>query len=161
MAHNRRQCLMVDRKVQGILLVRVIAYWLIAVAAIGLMVGFQVVMEGSHASVNVIVNRALLHFGPALLAAVLLLPILLLDCLRTTSKFAGPIHRLHQEMRNLADGEPAEPLLLRKNDLYADLANEFNRLLERVQGPAADTETRSQGDREATPPETVCCAQDR
>jgi len=135
MSHNRRQRLLVDRRVQGMLLMRVVAYWLMAVVAIGLMVGFQFVMEGSHASVNVILNRALLHFGPALLAAVLLLPIMLLDCLRTTSKFAGPIHRLRQQMRNLADGKPAEPLRYRRNDLYADLAHEFNRLVERVQGP--------------------------
>ena len=125
MTQNRRQRLLVDRKVQGMLLMRVIAYWLMAVVAIGLMVGFQVLMEGGDASVSVIMNRALLHFGPALLAAVLLLPIMLLDCLRATSKFAGPVHRLQQEIRNLADGKPAEKLHLRKDDLYADLASQF------------------------------------
>jgi signal transduction histidine kinase len=134
MTQNRRQRLLVDRKVQGMLLTRVTTYWLTAVVAIGLMVGLHVVMESAHASVNVIANRALLHFGPALLAAVLLLPIMLLDCLRATSKFAGPVHRLRQEMENLADGKPAEKLYLRKDDLYADLADQFNRLVDRVQG---------------------------
>jgi len=157
MAHNRRQCLLVDRKVQGMLLVRVVAYWSMAVMAIGLMVGFQVLMEGAHASVNVIVNRALLHFGPALLAAVLLLPIMLLDCLRTTSKFAGPMHRLHQELHNLADGKRAEKIQLRKNDLYADLICEFNRLVDHLQG---DEETDHEDDWEAGLPEVVSFAQD-
>ncbi len=148
MAQNRRRNLLVDRDVQGALLARAVVYWLLAISTIGLMVGLQVVAASAQSPISMIVNRTLAFFGPALMAAVLLLPILLLDCLRTSSKFVGPIHRLRQEMRNLADGRPVKPLKLRENDLYVDLADDFNRLADRVQGPtrAASSEPWSTDD---------------
>jgi signal transduction histidine kinase len=96
-------------------------------------------LGGSSESLGANFKKLVGHCEPALLAALAILPILLLDCLRVTSKFAGPLVRLRNELRNLADGKHVEPLRLRKNDLCIELADEFNRLVERLQNPQYDT----------------------
>lgn len=133
---GRRQKLLVDPKVQGVLLVRIVAYWMLGVVAVGLMMGLEALVAGSVAPADVVASRILLHYGPALLAAVLILPAIVFDCLRATNKFAGPLVRLRNAIRDLADGRPVAPIHFRKNDLYEEFANEFNRLIARVQGPA-------------------------
>lgn len=136
---NRRHKLFVDPQVQGLLLMRVVSYWMLAVFVIILLIGYQVFLSNSSESVVSNFQRLVNHCEPALLAALAILPVILLDCLRVTSKFAGPLVRLRQEIRNLADGEPAEQLRFRKNDLCHELTDEFNRLVEHLQKPEYET----------------------
>jgi hypothetical protein len=130
---NRRERLFVDPKVQGLLLMRVVTYWFVAVFAIALLIGYQVYLDGGSSPVFFKLKQVLSHFEPALIAALCILPVIMLDCLRVTSKFAGPLVRLRKEMRNLADGKDVEHLVFRKNDLYDELTDEFNRLTDQVE----------------------------
>lgn len=139
----RRQLLMVDPKVQGALLTRVVYYWMIGVAVIGLLIGFQVMIESQTAPLSAAFGRVLAQYGPALIASLILLPVILFDCLRVTNKFAGPLLRLRREIRNLAEAAPTSPLKFRKNDLYDELADDFNRLADRVRSLEAATQTKA------------------
>jgi len=130
---NRRAKLFVDPKVQGVLLMRVVTYWFMAVFAMALLIGYQVYVAGGSSPVLFKLQQVLNHFQPALIAALCILPVIMLDCLRVTSKFAGPLVRLRKEMRNLTDGKEVEPLVFRKSDLYDDLTDEFNRLAKHVE----------------------------
>jgi hypothetical protein len=130
---NRREKLFVDPKVQGLLLMRVVTYWFVAVFVMGLLIGYQVYLAGGSSPDFFKLKQVLTRFEPALIAALCILPVIMLDCLRVTSKFAGPLVRLRKEMRNLADGKEVEALEFRKNDLYDDLTYEFNRLVEQVE----------------------------
>jgi hypothetical protein len=131
--HNRRERLFVDPSVQGMLLKRVVAYWFLAIFAIALLICFQVYLAGGTLSTFFKLQQVLTQFEPALIAALCILPVIMLDCLRVTSKFAGPLVRLRREMRNLADGKSVDPVLFRKNDLYYELTDEFNRLVKYVE----------------------------
>ena len=55
---------------------------------------------------------------------------------RVTNRFAGPIFRLRRSMRELADGEHVEPVHLRKGDYWQDVADQFNRVIQRVEATA-------------------------
>jgi uncharacterized membrane protein YccC len=130
---NRREVLFVDPKVQGMLLMRMVSYWFVVVFVIALLIGYQVYMAGPSQSIFVKLKQVLAHFEPALIAALCVLPFIMLDSLRVTSKFAGPLVRLRKEMRNLIDGKPVHRIKFRKNDLYDELTEEFNRLAQEVE----------------------------
>jgi hypothetical protein len=154
MTQFKRTRLFIDPPVQGRLLCRVVIYWLTGVAVIGALAGLQVWLESSGAPMNVVLNRALLAFGPALIAALILLPLVLFDALRFSNKFAGPIFRLRNAVRRLADGTSYEPIHFRKGDYWFDLAEEFNRLadrLEHLEGVVAKAGLKSSERAEAQP----------
>ncbi|MEX2170435.1 MAG: hypothetical protein WD851_14060 [Pirellulales bacterium] len=128
----KRKRLFVDSPVQGRLLCRVVLYWCLAVAIMGTLAAVQVAIETRHAPFSLVVNRTLLAFGPSLIAAVVMLPLILFDVLRFSNKFAGPMHRLRREMKRLAGGESCAPINFREGDFWYDLAEQFNRLAERL-----------------------------
>ena len=59
------------------------------------------------------------HFGPALVASLVLLPIVVVDIIRLSNRFsAGPMVRMRRAMQNLAKGERVPPLQFRDNDFW-------------------------------------------
>lgn len=135
---NRRHELFVDAKLQGALLTRIVAYWFLGVFVIFLLIGFQVFLAGNGKPIVVNLQQSLAHFEPTLIAALGILPVILMDCLCVTSKFAGPLSRIRRQMRKMADGELVEPVQIRKKDFCQELSREFNRVIERVQKPRGD-----------------------
>ena len=118
----------VDSKVQGALLIRTLGYWCFCILATGLILLSWQVATGPHRpflsyfSLHEVVER----HGAVVLASILLLPILLLDVLITSNRFAGPLYRLRRSMRALAAGEHVQPVIFRDGDFWHDLADEFN-----------------------------------
>jgi hypothetical protein len=72
------------------------------------------------------------YFGPALVGAVLLMPLVLFDIVRLSNRFAGPLLRLRRSLRALAKGEEVAPLKFREGDFWQDFAKEFNAVAERM-----------------------------
>lgn len=132
MKRKFRTRLLVDGQLQGALLCRVALYWCVSVAVMVMLAGLQAAWASQNASWPVVINRAMLAFGPALIAAMVVLPFLLFDALRFSLSFAGPMRRLRNEAKRLADGEAVAPINFRKGDYWYDLATEFNRLSEEL-----------------------------
>ncbi|MGI9457346.1 MAG: hypothetical protein ACR2NU_12350 [Aeoliella sp.] len=152
MKTHKRKRLMVDPKLQIAVLCRVTMYWLVAVTVLCLMAAVQVVLTDSAVGYELLANRVMIAFGPALIASVIALPLLLFDCVRFTNKFAGPMHRLRREVKQLADTGKAEPMDFRKGDFWYDLAVQFNRLAERMQSDFPETASVPEADKlEAAP----------
>lgn len=124
----QRSRVFVDAPVQGGLILRVLMYWLLAVAAIGLLVTMQIAVASKTAGWDMLINRALLAFGPALIASVIILPLVLIDALRFSHRLAGPMFRLKKEFKKVADGGNFKPLVFREGDHWYELASEFNRV---------------------------------
>ena len=145
---KQRQRILVDQQVQGALFRRVVAYWLACVLVIGLMVTAQVLFTAQHATMQLVIQRSIMQFGPALVAAVIVLPFILIDCLRITNKFAGPVSRLRRAMDTLAEGNEVDHLEFRKSDFWSDVAEAFNRIVDRVEreGPAESDMSRQDKD---------------
>jgi sensor histidine kinase YesM len=70
--------------------------------------------------------------APLLLATALILPFVLLDFLRFSNRFVGPLFRLSRAMDRLADGERVHNVEFRQGDFWFHIAQTFNRLNERV-----------------------------
>lgn len=127
-----RKRLLVDPKVQGVLIERVVAYWGVCLLTITLMLLCWQVVTGPPQMFSMHLNAMWHNFGPALLASLLLLPLVVVDSIRLSNRFAGPLVRLRRSMRALADGETVEPIYFRDGDYWQEMADEFNAVAEQM-----------------------------
>ena len=76
----------------------------------------------------------------------------MLDTIRLSNRFAGPVSRLRNAMRKVADGGSYEPLKFRGNDFWTELADDYNRFMVETERRIAAAEGRAfdAGSAEAT-----------
>ncbi len=150
MKYLRKQ-LFVDPKVQGALVLRVILYWAFCLITITIMLLCWRILTGPARLFYTHFNDLWFFYGPALIASLLVLPLVVIDSLRLSNRFVGPLMRLRRSMRDLTRGERVEPIRFRDDDFWHDFAEEFNVLAAHVQGdsPAAKPEAEDE-----TPAET-------
>jgi hypothetical protein len=132
MNRNRRTIFLVDREVQGSLMLRVASYWLFCLLSISLMVLCWNVYTGPPQRFITLAADLYHRYAPALVASLILLPIVMMDVLRMSNRFVGPVVRLRMAMRELAEGRPAQPLSFRDNDFWRDMATDFNQAAARI-----------------------------
>jgi hypothetical protein len=129
---NRRKPRLVDPEVQAGLVIRVILYWILCVIGIALILLCGRLVSDPPRPLYAHLYEMRFYYTPALIASFLLLPLVLIDVIRFTHRFAGPLVRLRRAMRKLAKGEPVEPIEFRSTDLWIGLADEFNAVLFRM-----------------------------
>ena len=132
MARHKRRQLMVDAHVQGALVVRVIGYWFYCLVTVAFMMTCWVIFAVRPTSSMELVRRVWGQCGPAFFASLLLLPLVMVDCIRLTHRFVGPLHRIRKALRDLAAGSAVPNIAFRKSDFWNDLADDFNRLNEHI-----------------------------
>jgi hypothetical protein len=136
MANAKRSQKFVDASVQGTIMWRTTMYWLFCMGALSLvMIVWRVITQPAQ-PFAAHVMRLYAEHAPVFVASLLLLPILLIDAVALTNRFAGPAVRLRRAMRQLADGEPVEPVRFRKHDFWHEFSEDFNRVVARIEGTA-------------------------
>lgn len=131
---NRRTQLVCDDEVQGTLMWQAIQYWFFCLLTIALfMVCWAATMTMPGQPIIAVFNELWRQFAPAMAASVIVLPLIVLDVFRQSNRFAGPIFRLRTALQQLAAGEEVRPIHLRDGDMLQELAEDFNRALERLQ----------------------------
>jgi hypothetical protein len=128
----RRSIFLVNREVQGALMVRMVFYWLFCLLSVVLMIVCWNVFSGPPRRFVDLYLDLYYRYAPALAATLLLLPIVMMDVVRLSNRFVGPIVRLQTALKELADGRPTQPLDFRDDDFWRELANDFNRAAARV-----------------------------
>jgi len=71
--------------------------------------------------------------GPFLLVMVFLLPVFVVDTVKLSNRFAGPILSLRRVMREIVQGKPPRKLKFRRHDFWHDLADDYNAMLLRLE----------------------------
>jgi hypothetical protein len=156
--HQKRRHLFVDPKVQGALILRVVMYWVVFVATITLMLLCWRIVTGPARPFYMHFGEMWLQFGPAVVAAFLLLPLVIYDIVQMSNRFCGPLFRLRRSLRALARGEHVAPISFREGDFWPEFALEFNTLLARVQREVPPTGPQSTVEAEPQPAETPVAA---
>jgi hypothetical protein len=134
MAISKRRQKFVDAKVQGALARRIIFHWLVfMVVAFGVSLFLQLLSDPFR---PVVENVRIMWMtqGPLMLAMVFLLPVFVLDTVKLSHRFAGPVISLRRAMREIAEGKPARKIQFRKSDFWHDLADDYNAVADRLNG---------------------------
>lgn len=143
--NNNRKRLLVDGSVQGALMRRVVLHWgLFLVLVFLFLSAWQLLVSGEPLNFS---SEAILTVWrnciPVLVSMIVLLPVFLRDTVRLSNRFSGPILRLKNEMKALADGKENPPVKFRDNDFWQELAAEFNRVAELVHDRQSSSTTES------------------
>ena len=128
----------IDSKVQGALARRIIFHWLVflAVASVAALL-LQVLSDPFRPAGEHFDNLWYTH-GPFLVVMVFLLPVFVIDTIKISHRFAGPVYSLRRTMREVADGKPPRKLQFRQGDFWHELASDYNAMIDRL-APEADS----------------------
>lgn len=124
--------MIVDPRMQGALVVRVVAYWLFSVLAVGLILMCWDLALGPWGPffaphrLNALWDR----YAPMIVASILILPVVLADAVLMSNRIVAPLDRVRGRMRALAAGETVEPLSFGKHDPWDALAADFNAVVD-------------------------------
>lgn len=137
MQKHRRKSEFIDPEVQGALARRISVHWLLFTAlATALVLGMKWLADPFTPVSQHLVDAWWSH-GPALLVLLCLLPIFVFDAVKLSNRFTGPVLRLRNATRELANGQRPAKIVLRDGDFWKELAEDFNRAAERVSVPPA------------------------
>jgi hypothetical protein len=155
---RKRKQLFVDPKVQGALILRVVLYWVVCVVTITLMLLCWRIATGAARPFFTHFDDMWFHFGPALVASFVLLPLVIYDIVQMSNRFCGPLFRLRRSVRALARGEHVRPISFRDGDFWPEFALEFNTLLAHIQRDVPPVPAEPPAETESQPAETPVAA---
>ena len=133
MTKTRRHSLLADSRVQGLLLVRVTFYWFYCLLSIVLMTTIWHLTRGGMLGSGALFDKLYNESLPIVIATLMTLPLVIMDCMRFSNRFAGPVVRVKNALLALNRGEKVERFSLRKGDHWVELAEELNQLVAKLE----------------------------
>jgi len=123
----------IDGHVQGALLRRICFHWVafFVVAAVSTVL-LQSLLGDPSLSITERMQSEIGDFTFIGIVMLALFPAFMLDTIRFSNRFVGPIARVRRHLRQLGEGN-TERCSFRDNDFWSELANEFNSVAERVE----------------------------
>lgn len=128
MSRKLRKQNYIDNHVQGALLRRIFSHWLtffcVSGAAIILL---QTLLGDPNVS---LMDRLRFQTGEFIFVGIVmvaLFPAFMLDTIRFSNRFVGPIARVRRHLRQLSEGDTSS-CAFRGDDFWTDLADEFNKV---------------------------------
>lgn len=133
MRRIKRRQLYVDPAVQTAFVLRAVFYWVTCLVAVVMMLVFTSMLVEPARLFYPNADSLWFRFVPTALMALLMLPIIVFDMLRLSNRLVGPVFRLRRALRQLADGQPVQPIHFRDGDFWRDFADEFNTIAAQLQ----------------------------
>lgn len=127
----RRAQLLIDGELQGLIVRRVIYYWLAAIASVAMGLPISKLLWGEAISWQTLTDGLRL-LGPACAIALFPLVYVIRDILKATHRFAGPMLRIRRGLSELAETGQTSLISARAGDAWADCISDFNRVAERL-----------------------------
>jgi hypothetical protein len=140
MAYPRRTKKFIDANVQGSLARRIIFHWLLFLLVASLAAFILQVLSNPFRPLPDHMNDIWWTHGPFFLVMAFLLPVFILDSIKLSHRFAGPIYSLRRAIRDIAQGKPARRLKFRRHDFWHDVAEDYNAMLRRLELLSDDAE---------------------
>ena len=127
---RRRRRRFIDRQVQLALALQVLKHWILLLfVAFALLSFAQVLFATPNGSFIDRLVKVWSEHALFLMVALALSPLFVIDVIHLSHRFVGPVLRVRQELRRIAEGGSCKPIVLRKNDLWKGLATDFNAAL--------------------------------
>jgi hypothetical protein len=129
MAQPRRTKHFIDSDVQGALARRILLHW-VTFMSVAFLVSFILqVLANPFRPISAHLQDLWVTHGPFLLVMVFLLPVFVMDSIKLSHRFAGPIYALRRAIREVAAGQAPRKLKFRRRDFWQDLAGDYNAML--------------------------------
>ena len=128
-----RKTLFIDAKNQGEFIKQCFFRWYLCTSLILAVVVIFTALNDPAESALLLVYEVWNQYSAVVLASFMLLPIFMYDVLKASNRIVGPVHRLGQELQNLADGKEVKPVRFRDGDYFERLAVQFNTMAAQVQ----------------------------
>jgi len=131
---QKRKRRLIDLDVQGALARRIILHWFVFLAIIALALPLWQVWSNGFAGepFSALMLEAWRQTAPVFFILLALLPLFVMDTIKLSHRFAGPMYRFRQTIRRLAEGEDVDFIRLRKGDFWKEFAEDFNAMLEQI-----------------------------
>lgn len=143
MAKCKRRQLFIDEAVQGAILYRIIVYWIFWLATVLVLMLCWVASKTDGQPFCQLFADRLVPNLPALLTMIIVLPLVLVDAIRLSNRFVGPIYKLQTAMTQLARGELPDPVQIRHTDYWGEVTGSFNQALHQFEALKAEAERTS------------------
>jgi hypothetical protein len=140
MSRPQRKKKYIDSDVQGALTRRLIWHWFVFVVVAGVTAYLLQVLSNPFKPQLEHVRELWWTHGPFLVVLLFLLPVFVVDTIKLSHRFAGPIFNLRRAMREVAQGKPPRKLKFRDNDFWHDLSDEYNAMILRLAPEAEKAE---------------------
>lgn len=150
----RRKRWLIDFEVQYSLLRQIALHWsaFMLANAVAMFIWFRF-FESPLATWDETFTKFASSYFPMLIVSGALLPIFLLETIKLSNRFAGPIMRLKQTIAHAAAGEKVTPLHFRHGDFWTSLAHDFNKAFCRESSdPRSESRGPSEGPTATTQP---------
>lgn len=137
--NRKRKQKFVDTHVQGALLRRILLHWVSFFFVAAMTV---VLMKTLIGDMNVtFMENVMNSIGEFSLIGVILLclfPVFMLDTVRFSNRFVGPIGRLRRHLQELGTEKSTKKCSFRDNDFWSGMAEEFNKVVSLVEQQDAE-----------------------
>ena len=142
MARKARSSKFVDSAVQGFLARRIIAHWCVFCGvSLFCLFALECFLGDPNMSLGSRLSAVASQYSFFILLMFALIPVFVFDTIKVSNRFAGPVLRLRNEMRRLADGQNVAEVKFRDDDFWRDLSDEFNRVSKTLQELRKEQET--------------------
>lgn len=133
MAKFQRKQNLVDGKVQGGLVTRIMCHWLcfFGITAF-LFVVLQAMLGDPAVSMSERLTAAMREYALLALVILAVLPAFALDTIRFSNRFVGPVFRLRRALRELGEHGATDTVQFRDNDFWQEIAGDLNKVIARV-----------------------------
>ncbi|MEM9660355.1 MAG: hypothetical protein AAF961_18480 [Planctomycetota bacterium] len=155
MAHRNRKKSFVDPQVQGALIRRLICHWLAFIGVAAVVAFFLQILSDPFRPISAHLQNLWWTHGPFLLVMAFMLPVFVVDTIKLSHRFAGPIYRLRQTIRTIAQGGDFKPLRFRDFDFWQGMAQDFNKMVERLSSRTDERAELQESDDSAAQPSQV------
>jgi hypothetical protein len=129
MSRPQRRKVFIDASVQGALARRIIFHWIVFLGVASLIAFVLQVLSNPFRPLVDHLRDMWWNQGPFLVVMLFLLPVFVLDTVKISHRFAGPIFSLRRAIREITQGKPARKLKFRDNDFWHELSEDFNAML--------------------------------
>jgi hypothetical protein len=133
MAQPRRTKKFIDASVQGALARRILFHWMIFLGVASLAAFILQVLSNPFRPLSAHAQDLWWTHGPFFLVSLFLLPVFIVDTIKISHRFAGPVFALRRAIREIVQGKPPRKLNFRRHDFWHDLATDYNAMLLRLE----------------------------
>ncbi len=132
-AQNQRRNYFVNPAVQGAIVGQAVVYWLLGTAVFSLVTLVYRLIPVWLSGGNFGPAEIWYVLTPMLIASAVLLPLSLLHAVRFSHRFVGPMVRLGNAAKQLAEGPAVSKIKLRDRDYWHELAANLNGVSSRLE----------------------------